>query len=173
MGRERKVTREMARDIYHSFEALRISGYKNQDAFKIIQSDVFDTLSVKLGLGTVKDYAYQTFDKRIECHKKSEKNREAQRRYRQISKPRNEKFSLAIDVFTSLDVELTPRQVWEKVGGRFCNISKSLFEYQKVGLLERVEKGNTFLYKLNPHSPFRVMVDGYFEKKEKEIFGGT
>jgi len=105
--------------------------------------------------------------------------REYQREYRQrpeirermkkLVKSRNENIGMNIDVFTDLNVELTPKQVWEKVGGRYGEVCSSLNAYHKADILNKRKEGANTFYRLNPKSPFHVIADGFFEEKAKEM----
>lgn len=175
MARERKVTREIAGVIHKSYKNLRLAKVEYKEALKIIQFDVLDEFGVELGLGTVKNYAAQSFDKLEEANKRyagSVRGKVVQRRYRQkMIKPRNKNIPMTIDVFTGLDVELSAKQVWEKVGGDCSKVSNNLKLFYEADVLKRRKIGESFAYSLNPDSPFIAIADGFFEEKEERMFG--
>lgn len=170
MMKERIVTREIADNIYKSYEALRLDRVKPKEALKIIQSDILDEFGVKVGLGTVKSYTRQTFDKFKESLRKyyqSEKGRETRRKYYILL--HNPDISSILDVFTDDDVEYTVKEIWEMVGGPIAHVYRSLNAYAKVGVLI-VIKGRPKRFKRNPKSPYSVLCDGKFEEAERELF---
>jgi hypothetical protein len=103
-----------------------------------------------------------------------ERQKERLRKYmkehaKEFVKPRNEEIEMVIDVFTDFSVELTPTQVWKKVGGRYHEVDADLIAYYKAEVLKKERRGANVFYSLNPESPFCVIADGLFEKKVKEV----
>lgn len=170
-----KVTREMADYIQKSYKALRTDKVKSKKAFNLVHEDTEKKFGVKLGLGTVRFYSNFTFDELKEYRKNyshSESFKKSIKKYMQkMVKPRNEKIAMILDVFNGLDVELTPKQVWEKVGGFYFNVTRVLNDYSKTNVLKKRTEDDNVFYRLDPDSPFINVVDGFFERKEKEIFG--
>jgi hypothetical protein len=154
------VTREIADYIYKSYKSLRLNGIEPEEAIEKIHSDVENDFNVKISLNTVKFYTDRNFDKIKEC----------QRNYLQrMTKPRNKEIEMTIDVFNGLDVERTPLQVWEKVGGMYVDVDRTLNAYHKAGVLNKERRGNKVFYSLNRESSFHIVADGFFKEREKEM----
>ncbi len=173
-----KVTREVADTIHKSYDALRLDNVKPKEALEIIHSDVEEDFGVKIGLGTVRTYACQTFDNVRESLRKyhqSEKGKETRRRYYQkhpqkLVLPRNPEIDSILDVFPDDDTELTAKQAWEKFGGNRWEVHSYLNNYAKLGVLVITQK-RPKKYKRNPESSYYVLCDGKYEEVEREMFG--
>jgi len=114
-----------------------------------------------------REYMKRYFEKHPEA-KERDRNRLKQF-FKKMKKPRNKEIRMTIDIFTSLGVVLNPIEVWEKVGGRYLDVTHSLSAYYKAGVLKKERKGKNVFYSLDSDSPFYVIANGFFEEREREI----
>lgn len=160
----KKVTSEIADYISKDFEVLRMNGFKTEEAFKTIQSDVSDEFDVNVSRASVGDYAYKTYDE-----VKAKLKEHDRKYYQKIIKPTNERIEMIIDVFTGFDKSYTRREVWEIAGGSLIRVGGVLKGYFDVGVLNRKKIDRNFVYSLNPNSPLHVIADGFFKKRESKL----
>jgi len=182
-----KITREIADFIMSEYTLLKSKGVNLRKTTEIINSCLHE---ISVSKKTVFKYGNTPFKVVKAKHREYYQRPEVKARMREYSreryqrpevkarrreymkklvKPRNENIEMNIDVFTDLGVELTLREVWEKVGGNYLEVCRNLSAYCRAGVLKKGKRGGKTTYRLNPDSPLHVIADGLFEDKSKKL----